>query len=180
MSNDMDYKVILTAQEVERLKELVEVMEAKLEYERLALKAFRSEHKVKNGDEMMAPDLGYVADVIKVENQLDYYKVLLANYELANPQTDGVEIGSYVSVYDRSLKKEFSFLVVQEKRVPGNSIGGIKIVTPEAPLFKVIENKKYKDEITFTNPNTNEESVVMITEINNEFCKQFGVQKTMS
>lgn len=175
-----DHKIILTPLEVKQLLHLIELTEAKLEYERLVLKSYRATQKIPTIKEYISTicDLDYGDDVYKIAQALEYFKLLLANYELADPQTDTVEIGSYVSVYNRDNKKEFSFLVVQENRMPSNEIDGIKCVSSNAPIADAIMGKKEGEAFSFVKPN-GKTSEGFITELNNEFCKQNATQKKL-
>ena len=176
MSNE-SYKVILTNLEVEQLKNLVELTAAKLEYEKLSLKTYRSVHKAQIGDDDVTPDVGYVRDVYNTTTQLEYYKLLLSNYELANPQTDTIEIGSYVSVYDSGSKQALNFMIVQENRLPNGSLD-VKLVSKDAPMAAAIMAKKVGETFEFVKPN-GEVSRGIITELDNEFCKTTAKQKKL-
>ena len=180
MSNEINegYKVVLTPYEVEQLKELVQFTEAKLEYEKLVLKRFRDSRKVQSGEENINPDSGYVEDVFEVSTKLDYYRLLLSNYELANPQTDTVEIGSYVSAYIKGSKKECNFLVVQEARVPASQTSNIKLVSTESPIVSAILGKKVDEAFEYVKPN-GEVASGFITELDNDFCNQKVSQKSL-
>lgn len=176
MSNE-NLEVILTAYEVECLTDLIEVTEAKLEYEKLILKKYRDGRKIQSGEENVNPDSGYVQTVYDISTTLEYYKLLLSNYRLAQPETDAVEIGSYVTVYFKDTKKETSFLVVQETRVPASQTQDIKLVSEEAPMVSAIMGKKVDEPFKYIKPN-GEETQGFITELDNNFCKTVNKQKT--
>lgn len=176
MSNE-SYKVILTNLEVEKLETLVEMTEAKLGYQQKVLEVFRSAQKSPVGEDQMTPDAEYVRDVYDTAKQLDYYKVLLSNYELANPQTDAVEIGSYVSVYDSGSKQALNFMIVQENRLPNGALD-VKLVSKDAPMASAIMGKKVGESFTFTKPSGSLSNGI-VTDIDNEFCKTTAKQKQL-
>ena len=173
----MDNEVILTPYEVDCLERLEEITKAKLEYEKLVLKNYRDSRKIQSGEENVNPDSAYVQDVYDAAMRLEYYQLLLSDYEFPEMKDDTVSVGSYVTVYLQG-KQDFSFLIVQKTRIPANQTPGVKLVSMDAPIADAIIGKHSNNVFSYKKPNGEDESGVIVG-IDNNFGKLHNRQKTV-
>lgn len=152
MSNENNFDYVLTEPEIAYLIEMVEKLRKKLEIEQDILEKYRQTHKVQVGAENMSPDLGYVTDVFRTKSKLDYYEDLLQRYILANPQSDAVEIGSFVELQIGEFEQPLQIFVTSENLFNIYDIDGYRVISIKSPIGQDILGKKEGDLHSYNTP----------------------------
>ncbi len=135
MSND----IILTPMQIQDLKnELVQTKED-LEKAQDEMKSYRAVEEDKTGwDDYTVLDNSYYQKLSSLVTKIDEIDSMLANYVLAHPSGNTVQVGSVVELADRDLK----FMVVQSKVT---SRPTMMEVSTESPIFGAIYMHKVGD-----------------------------------